>query len=213
MLKRLFDIIFSLLGLLLLWPLFLVVGLMVKFQDGGPAFFRQTRIGRNGQAFRLIKFRSMRVESSSPGPSITADGDPRITAVGRFIRKTKIDELPQLLNVVLGNMSFVGPRPEVPKYVGLYTEEQRAVLKLRPGITDLASIEFRKEEELLASAEDPEKFYREYCLPTKIELNLRHARRAGLIGDLIIIFKTLFPFLHRREVLDSESGKPDDGQA
>lgn len=209
-LKRLFDILFSLLGLLVLWPVFLAVAVAVKVQDGGPVFFRQVRVGWRGKEFRLIKFRSMRVASDKTGPSVTADGDPRITATGRFIRKTKIDELPQLLNVLMGQMSFVGPRPEVSKYVDLYTEDQRAVLELRPGITDLASIEFRQEEELLASADDPEKLYIDFCIPKKIELNLRYARKAGSFGDLCVILKTLFPFLHRREIGQEAGHGADD---
>lgn len=199
MFKRLFDVVLSALGLLVLAPLLGVVAVGVKLQDGGPVFFRQTRVGRFGREFRILKFRSMRVASDREGPAITARGDDRITALGRLLRRTKIDELPQLINVLKGEMSFVGPRPEVPKYVALYTEEQRRVLELRPGITDLASIEFRNEEELLAGADDAERFYVEHCVPTKIELNLRHARRAGMFGDLVIILKTLFPFLHQSE--------------
>ena len=194
----------------MLWPLFLLVAISVKIQDGGPMFFRQSRVGRHGREFKLIKFRSMRLSTGENGPSITADGDPRITATGRFIRKTKIDELPQLFNVLKGEMSFVGPRPEVPRFVELYTEEQRLVLDLRPGITDLASIEFRREEQLLASAKDPEKTYVDFCIPRKIELNLQHASRAGLFADLVIIAKTLLPFLHRSRIDTKECGSAGD---
>ena len=194
--KRCFDFCSSVAGLLLLLPAFAVLALLVKAHDRGPVFFRQKRVGRHGREFVLLKFRSMRVDAEKMGGSITADGDSRITPMGRLLRKTKMDELPQLFNVAMGDMSLVGPRPEVARYVALYTDEQRQVLDLRPGITDLASIEFRREEELLAAAPDPEKFYVDYCLPKKIELNLRYARDATILKDLVIILKTLFPFLH-----------------
>ena len=146
----------------------------------------------------------MKVASEARGLSITAGGDPRITKLGRFIRKTKLDEFPQLWNVLVGDMSFVGPRPEVPKYVALYSAEQREVLALRPGITDLASIEFRNEEALLSAVDDPESFYIEHCVPAKIRLNLRHARNATLLDDIVVILKTVFPFLHKSTFNPSE---------
>lgn len=205
-LKRLVDIFGSAMGLIFLSPLFIMVAVGVKFQDGGPILYRQIRVGHHGREFKVIKFRSMRVSTDDSDPSITADGDPRITPTGRFIRKTKIDELPQLINVLKGEMSLVGPRPEVPHYVRLYTKEQLAVLELQPGITDLASIEFRREEELLASAADPERMYVEYCIPRKIELNLQYVRRFGILSDLVIIAKTIMPFLHRSE---NDFRKPD----
>ena len=191
MFKRTFDLILSLVGLASIWPAFLAVWLLVKLDDGGPIFYQQERVGRHGRVFRIIKFRTMNVGSDKAGPSITAAGDQRITRIGRLLRKAKLDELPQLLNVFCGEMSFVGPRPEVPKYVALYTPEQRRVLDLRPGITDEASVEFRDEEELLAAAADPEIFYVENCLPRKIALNLAYAKRANVFRDLLVILRTV----------------------
>ena len=193
--KRLFDITLSALGLILFSPVLLVLSLCVKVSDGGPIFFRQERVGRGGKPFRIIKFRSMVLNAEKLGLSITRDHDPRITKIGRLLRKTKLDELPQLWNVLIGEMSFVGPRPEVPRYVARYTQHQRKVLELTPGITDLATIQFRHEEELLADAKDPEQFYVDYCMPKKIELNLRYAAKASVWGDLGVIFRTLLACL------------------
>jgi lipopolysaccharide/colanic/teichoic acid biosynthesis glycosyltransferase len=147
--KRLFDLFFAALGLVVLSPVFLLITVLVKLSDGGPVLFRQERIGQWGKPFRILKFRSMVIDAERMGLSITKDGDPRITRVGRFLRKTKLDELPQLWNVLCSGMSFVGPRPEVPRYVEKYIAEQRRVLALKPGITDVATLEFRNEEELL----------------------------------------------------------------
>ncbi|MEI2724759.1 MAG: sugar transferase [Verrucomicrobiota bacterium] len=157
----------------------------------GRYLFWQPRVGQDGRLFRIIKFRSMVAKAETKGPSITADGDRRITRFGRFLRKTKLDELPQLWNVWRGEMSLVGPRPEVPQYVTAYSPSQRRVLRLKPGITDLATLAFRNEEELLRAAPDAERFYREYCLPHKIELNLAYAERANLRQDAWIILQTL----------------------
>lgn len=184
---------FALPGLLLVSPFLLAIGLAVKCSDGGPIFFRQRRVGLNGQPFRIWKFRTMIANAEKTGSSVTKDGDARITRIGRTLRKLKLDELPQLINVVRGEMSLVGPRPEVPKYVDQYTAEQRKVLQLKPGITDLATLAFRHEEELLKSADDLEKFYVHFCVPKKIELNLRYAQQANLWQDTKIIFQTLFP--------------------
>ena len=191
MVKRAFDLTFALLGSALLAPISLIIWLAVKLDDGGPVFYRQTRVGWRGQPFEIIKFRTMRTGADRIGPGITASGDPRITRVGRWLRKAKLDELPQLWNVLRGTMSLVGPRPELPQYVAHYSPEQRRVLELRPGITDEASIQFRDEEALLAAAANPEEFYLEYCLPRKIELNLAHAEQAGLLGDLRVLFRTI----------------------
>ena len=150
MLKRLFDLFFAVVGLLVLSLVFLLIALIVKLSDGGPVLFRQQRVGQGGRWFRVLKFRSMVPSAEKMGPSITSDDDPRITRIGRFLRKTKLDELPQLWNVLVGDMSFVGPRPEVSKYVEQYTAEQRRVLALKPGITDPATLEFRDEEEMLS---------------------------------------------------------------
>jgi lipopolysaccharide/colanic/teichoic acid biosynthesis glycosyltransferase len=191
--KRAYDFFFAAIGLLLLSPLFGIIAALVKCSDGGPVFFRQQRVGQNGALFRIWKFRTMIVGSEKKGLSVTRDGDSRITRVGWFLRKTKLDELPQLLNVIRGEMSLVGPRPEVPCYVACYSDEQRAILSLKPGITDLATLEFRHEEELLRSASDVEAFYLQSCVPRKIELNQIYARQATLWTDTVLILKTLFP--------------------
>lgn len=192
--KRAFDLCFATGGLLFLSPVFGLLALAVKLSDGGPVFYRQQRVGQGGRLFAILKFRSMVLNAEKLGISVTKEGDPRITRIGRFLRKTKLDELPQLWNVLRGDMSFVGPRPEVPRYVAHYTTEQRQVLALKPGITDLATLEFRNEEELLRTAGNTEKFYLEYCVPRKIELNLAYARQATIWKDVIIILKTVFPW-------------------
>jgi lipopolysaccharide/colanic/teichoic acid biosynthesis glycosyltransferase len=191
MAKRLLDLSLAFLGLALVWPIGIGLWLAVEWEDGGPLFYRQTRIGQFGRPFQIVKFRTMLVGADKAGPAITASGDQRVTRIGRMLRKTKLDELPQLWNVLCGDMSFVGPRPEVPKYVSLYTPAQRAVLALKPGITDEASIVFRDEEEMLATASDPESFYVTHCLPRKIELNLAYARHAGLRNDLAVVIRTI----------------------
>ena len=192
--KRLFDVVCSAFGLLLLAPLLLVLAVLIKVADRGPILFLQERVGRHGQRFKIWKYRTMVVNAEKLGGSITAGKDPRITPIGRWLRKTKCDELPQLWNVLRGDMSFVGPRPEVPRYVALYTPEQRKVLELKPGITDLATLEFRHEEELLNRAVDVETFYVRECVPRKIALNLSYARGANLLTDLKIILRTVYPF-------------------
>lgn len=189
--KRLFDLFWALLGLALLWPLFLGVALAIRMGDGGPVFFRQLRVGRYGKPFRIWKFRTMCTGAEQKGRSITVGQDARITRIGRWLRASKVDEVPQLLNVLAGTMSFVGPRPEVPRYVELYSEAQRAVLDLRPGITDLASIRFRRESEILAEASDPDRIYTDRIMPEKIRLNLFYAARANVVRDFQIILVTL----------------------
>lgn len=191
MAKRLFDLFWSLLGLVLLSPLLVLVAIAVRLEDGGPVFFRQVRIGQQGRPFRIWKFRTMVVDAERQGRSITVGEDPRITRIGRFLRNTKLDEIPQLLNVAVGEMSLVGPRPEVPRYVELYSEAQRAILGLRPGITDLASIKYRHESELLAESADPDQTYIQLLLPDKIRINLAYASRAGLWSDFLVILATL----------------------
>jgi lipopolysaccharide/colanic/teichoic acid biosynthesis glycosyltransferase len=192
--KRLFDIVCASLGLLVLAPAGLLIGLLVKLADRGPMFFSQIRIGQFGKPFRIWQFRSMVVNAEQIGPPLTSKDDPRITRFGRLLRKTRLDELPQLWNVLLGDMSWVGPRPELPCYVDLYTPQQRDILKYRPGITDVASLLFRNEEKLLRGAADLEGFYLLYCLPKKIQLNLQYAECATLLHDLWIIFQTLIPY-------------------
>ena len=200
--KRAFDLFFSVAGLLVLSPLLLLLAMAVRLSGRGPALFRQPRVGKDGRPFCIVKFRSMVENAENLGLSVTRDGDARVTRIGRFLRKTKLDELPQLWNVLVGDMSFVGPRPEVPRYVEQYTAEQRRVLALKPGITDLATLEFRNEEEMLRTAArgrrtedgaDVEKFYVEYCVPRKIELNLAYAERANVWQDTKIILRTLLP--------------------
>lgn len=191
MAKRGFDIFWAMVGLFLLWPLFLVVALLIKLEDHGPVFFRQVRVGWKGQLFRMWKFRTMVVDAEYLGRAITVGRDPRITRVGHWLRATKVDELPQLINVWLGDMSLVGPRPEVQKYVDLYTEDQRRVLELRPGITDLASVKYRRESELLAASKDPDRTYVEAIMPEKLRINLDYAAHASLPGDFRVILMTL----------------------
>lgn len=192
--KRVYDAFLSFVGLVLLSPLFLLIALLVKLADGGPVFYRQKRIGQYGFPFFILKFRTMVPGAEKLGLSITSNGDWRITRVGRFLRKTKLDEVPQLWNVLCGEMSLVGPRPEVPRYVELYTPEQRVILRYKPGITDLASLRFREEESLLRAGEAAEQFYVEQCVPRKLQLNEEYARKANLLTDTWIILQTLCPY-------------------
>ena len=190
--KRLLDITASGLGLIVLSPLFLVLAIWIKLDSKGPVFYRQVRVGRNNKDFRIFKFRSMRV-GSDKGSLITIGGrDPRITRSGYFIRKIKLDELPQLINVFVGDMSLVGPRPEVRHYVDYWTPEQMHVLDVRPGITDPASIKFRNENELMAQAEDPEKYYIEVIMQEKIKIYLEYVENHSFLGDIGLIFKTFW---------------------
>lgn len=191
MLKRLFDIVASALGLLALGPLLLLIALVIKLDSRGPVLFLQERVGRGGKSFWIRKFRTMRVDAEKHGGQLTVGRDPRVTRVGRFLRQWKLDELPQLINVLVGDMSVVGPRPEVPRYVALYDERQKRVLEVRPGITDLASIEFRDENALLEGVQDPEGFYLREVMPRKLELNLSYIDRHSLWLDIRIIAATL----------------------
>lgn len=192
MAKRLFDIVSSGIGLLCLAPVFVVMAIWIKLDSRGPVFYRQTRVGRYGHDFRIFKFRSMRVGSDKGRQITVGERDPRITRSGYFIRRYKIDELPQLINVFLGDMSVVGPRPEVRKYVDLYSEEQRKVFQVRPGITDLASIKYRNENELLSQVDDPDTYYIDVIMPDKLAINLEYIRHQSFMGDIKIIFNTLF---------------------
>lgn len=189
--KRAMDIVLSACALAVLWPLLLLIALAIWIDDPGPVFYRQVRVGRNGKTFRIFKFRSMVMDADKKGLAITVGRDSRITRVGAVLRKTKLDELAQLLNVLLGQMSFVGPRPEVPKYVELYTPYQRQVLLVRPGITDYASIAYRNENDLLAGASDPEAMYIEQIMPDKIELNMKYLREISPLADIRLILKTI----------------------
>ncbi|MCO6499278.1 MAG: sugar transferase [Vicingus serpentipes] len=190
--KRIFDIILSLFGLILLFPLFILIALLIIIDSKGGVFYIQKRIGKNGITFNLFKFRTMSTGSDKEGLLTVGNRDARITKVGYYLRKYKIDELPQLINVLNGKMSFVGPRPEVSKYVELYTEEQREILKLKPGITDYASLEYFNENELLAMAKNPEAIYINEILPAKIRLNKKYIANKSFITDCTIILKTVF---------------------
>jgi len=195
--KRLLDVVVSLIGLICLLPLLLVVALLIKLDSTGPVFFRQTRMGRRFRPFQILKFRTMVQDSSTRGKSITVGDDPRITRVGWFLRKTKIDELPQLINVLRGEMTFVGPRPEVPQYVELFRNDYEEILKIRPGITDLASIKYRDEATLLGRCENPEEEYVTRVLPDKINLGKEYVRQSSVFFDLTLIFKTFLRLFDR----------------
>jgi len=190
--KRLFDIVCAGLGLLLLCPVLILLALWIKWDSPGPVLFRQERVGRFGRPFYIHKFRSMRVDAPALGPQITVGEDPRITRSGRLLRAAKLDELPQLWDVLRGAMSLVGPRPEVPRYVALYTPEQRElVLSVRPGITDLASIEYRDENRLLGESADPERCYVEQVMPAKLALAARYVQTRSFGGDLVLVLRTM----------------------
>ena len=196
--KRTFDIIASGLGLIVLSPLFLILAIWIKLDSKGPVFYRQVRVGRNNKDFRIFKFRSMRV-GADKGSLVTIGGhDPRITRSGYFIRKFKFDELPQLINVFIGDMSLVGPRPEVRHYVDYWTPAQMHVLDVRPGITDPASIKFRNENELMEQTEDPEKYYIEVIMQEKIKLYLEYVEEHSFFYDIALIFKTFWVIVSER---------------
>jgi len=196
--KRVFDLVFTVPGLIVLLPFFIIIAVWVKMDSPGSVFYRQERVGRSGKLFTIYKFRTMVVDADKIGRAITVGEDPRITRSGVLLRKYKLDELPQLINVVKGQMSLVGPRPEVPRYVNMYTPEQRAVLEIMPGITDPASIKYRNENELLAAATDadgievdPEYIYVHEIMPDKIKINLDYAARANVFSDFGIIIRTI----------------------
>ncbi|MDZ4821940.1 MAG: sugar transferase [Flavobacteriales bacterium] len=189
--KRIFDIAFSLVALVLLSPLFFVLAIIVLCDGSGGIFFTQVRVGKNGKTFRLIKFRTMRSKSEASGQLTIGSGDHRITRSGSILRNYKLDELPQLVNVLLGQMSIVGPRPEVPRYVALYNEEQQHVLDISPGITDYASLQYFHESDLLAKSENPEETYINEVMPAKLQLNLQYIREQSFISDCKIIGRTV----------------------
>ena len=196
--KRIFDIVASGLGLIVLSPLFLILAIWIKLDSKGPVFYRQVRVGWKNKDFRIFKFRSMRV-GSDKGSLVTIGGhDPRVTRSGYVIRKFKFDELPQLINVFIGDMSLVGPRPEVRHYVDYWTPEQMHVLDVRPGITDPASIKFRNENELMEQADDPEKYYIEVIMQEKIKLYLEYVEKHSFLYDLGLIFKTFWVIVKER---------------
>jgi lipopolysaccharide/colanic/teichoic acid biosynthesis glycosyltransferase len=201
--KRALDCVLSGVGLVALAPFLLLISAFVKCSSRGPILFRQTRVGKDGRPFQILKFRSMIAEASARGPGITASDDQRITALGRILREWKIDELPQLYNVLRGDMSLVGPRPELPAYVRLYTPEQRQILSVRPGITDPASLAYRSEGELLQRSSDPEGLYRETILPSKLFLNRQYIMNVSLSKDVLLMLSTIELLLFRSEAKHS----------
>jgi lipopolysaccharide/colanic/teichoic acid biosynthesis glycosyltransferase len=198
MIKRVFDTCAAACGLALALPVFLIVAATIKIDSPGPVFFRQRRIGKNFRPFHIFKFRTMVIDAPQLGSAITSGGDPRITRVGKLLRRTKIDEVPQLLNVLKGDMSIVGPRPEVEQYVRMFRDDYVDILSVRPGITDLASLAYADEEKVLAQAPDPDKEYRQRILPQKIELSRESIRRSSPLFDLTLILKTIFSVVNSR---------------
>ncbi len=195
--KRAFDILMSGLGLIALGPLFVILAVWIKADSEGPVFYRQTRVGLKNRDFRIFKFRTMRRGADRQGLITVGGRDPRVTRSGYYIRRYKLDELPQLINVFIGDMSLVGPRPEVRKYVDMYTAEQMRVLDVRPGITSLASIRYRDENELLAASENPDDTYINKVMPDKLAIDLEYVRDAGLLSDIRLILKTFAAVIGR----------------
>ncbi|HNW90544.1 MAG TPA: sugar transferase [Bacteroidales bacterium] len=196
MLKRVFDIIFSLFGLIILLPFLLIIFLLVLIESKGGVFYRQIRVGKNNDDFKLFKIRTMFKDADKKGLLTIGERDNRITRIGYFLRKYKIDEFPQLMNILAGDMSFVGPRPEVRKYVDLYNEEQRRVLSVKPGLTDFASLKYYNENEYLSRFDDPEKEYIQTVMPDKIKLNLEYIRKQNFWLDIKILLQTLFKWVN-----------------
>jgi lipopolysaccharide/colanic/teichoic acid biosynthesis glycosyltransferase len=197
MMKRVFDVIVAAVGLLLLTPILLLVSLLIKLDSPGPVFFTQERMGRKFRPFRIYKFRTMVPDAPRLGGKITAGADPRITCIGRYLRWTKVDELPQLLNVLKGDMSVVGPRPEVRQYVELFRSDYEEILQISPGITDLASVYYRHEAELLGRAENPEDRYVKEILPEKIKLAKEYLHRSSFCFDIVVLLKTFVAIVKR----------------
>jgi lipopolysaccharide/colanic/teichoic acid biosynthesis glycosyltransferase len=195
--KRIFDFTVSFIGLILLLPLILTISLLIKAGDKGPVFFKQMRVGKDGRLFVLYKYRSMKVTESGSDASFEPGNTSRVTQLGRFIRNTKIDEIPQLLNVLKGEMSLVGPRPEVQSWVNLCPDRWKKILTVRPGITDNASLEFRNEEDILIGSKDPETTYKEIILPRKLDLYDQYVSHHSFAGDLVLIFKTLLSLIKK----------------
>jgi len=215
-LKRALDLTFATAGLLLLSPVFLVLAMAIKLETPGPVFYRGVRVGRGGRPFRIFKFRSMVADADQHGPSSTNAGDPRVTRCGSVVRRFKLDELAQLINVVTGDMSLVGPRPEVQKFVDLYTEEEKAILSLRPGITDRASIRFHNEPEIITASgiEDADEAYAKLIRPEKIRLQLEYVRKSGLRTDLSILWATLRTLVRTRTSkggMEARAAQPSGG--
>lgn len=193
--KRLFDLFFSTIGIILLSPFFIIIAILIKFDSKGTILYKQERIGKKGIPFNVLKFRTMVPDAFAKGALTVGSRDPRVTNVGYYLRKYKLDELPQLFNVLFGDMSFVGPRPEVKKYTDLYNEVQRKVLSVKPGITDYASIKFRNENDLLAVSDNPEKLYIEEIMPQKLDLNMKYINDNHVFKDIQIIFETFYAII------------------
>ena len=193
--KRIFDLFFAFLGIMLLFPIYLLIAIFIKLDSKGEILYKQERIGKDGIPFYVLKFRTMVPDAFSKGALTVGSRDPRVTGVGFYLRKYKLDELPQLFNVLFGEMSFVGPRPEVKKYTDLYNENQRVVLSAKPGITDYASIKYRNENDLLAQSSDPEKLYIEEIMPEKLNLNLKYINDNNVFKDIEIIFLTFYTII------------------
>lgn len=190
--KRAFDVLFSLIGIIVLLPVFIIISLLIIIDSKGGILYKQERTGKGDEIFKVFKFRTMRPDSFSKGALTVGSRDPRITKVGYYLRKYKLDELPQLFNVLFGDMSFVGPRPEVKKYTDLYNTSQKKVLTVRPGITDYASIKFRNENDLLSVSDNPEQLYIDEIMPEKLDLNLKYINDNSLFKDIKIIFDTFY---------------------
>lgn len=193
--KRIFDLFFSFLGILFLLPIYIIIAILIKIDSKGDILYKQERIGKNGIPFYVLKFRTMIPNAFSKGALTVGSRDPRVTNIGFYLRKYKLDELPQLFNVFLGEMSFVGPRPEVKKYTDLYNAEQKKVLSVAPGITDYASIKFRNENDLLSVSDDPEKLYIDQIMPEKLNLNLKYINDNNVFKDIKIIFNTFYTII------------------
>lgn len=190
MIKRLFDFVFSLFGLIFISPLLIIIAVFIKLNSKGPIFYKQIRVGKNNKDFKIFKFRTMHVNADKSGLLTVGGRDPRITSIGFYLRKYKLDELSQLINVFIGDMSFVGPRPEVRKYVDLYNDNQKKVLLVKPGITDLASIEFRNENDILSEQKDPNQYYVDVIMPKKLEINLKYIAQRSFLKDFHVIINT-----------------------
>jgi len=200
MIKRVFDVFVAGMGLLALSPLMLAAAFLIKVESTGPIFFKQQRVGKGFRPFLIYKFRTMVQDASQRGSSITVGADPRITRIGRFLRRTKFDELPQLINVLKGDMSLVGPRPEVPRYVEMFRQDYDEILKVRPGITDLASLKYRDEPTFLGRSQNPEEEYVTRVLPEKIKLAKEYTTQSSFVFDLVLIIKTLVKLFHYRTI-------------
>lgn len=193
--KRYVDVFFAFWGIVVLSPLFILIALLVKVSSKGPVLFKQQRVGRDFKVFNIYKFRSMFINAPSMGPSVTSSNDPRITRIGKILRKTKLDELPQLFNVLKGDMSFIGPRPEVQKFVDYAADSYKNILLIRPGITDYAAVKFSKEEEILSRYEDKERAYKKHVLPTKIDLYKKYISDFGIFTDILILLSTIIKIM------------------